>query len=85
MNAVPWKEMRRLDEKLTGLRVAVEGMRKDVAYLSQFYVPLTLLGLTGLLVGLIALFIAMDNRALMLKGQQEVVQEIQQQGQEQGK
>lgn len=60
------QELRRLEEKMNGVCIAMEsgfsGLRKDIGYLGRLYIPLTALTVLAVL----ALAIALENRALLL-------------------
>ena len=64
------QELRRLEEKMNGVCIAMEsgfsGLRKDIGYLGRLYVPLTALTVLAVILAVRALAIALENRALLL-------------------
>lgn len=68
------QELQRLEEKINGVTVAVEqgfaDIRKDIYYLGRFDVPLTVGVFLAIALGISALVIALDARALMLSSLQ---------------
>lgn len=71
MNYEESQELRRLEEKLNGVIIAVEsgvqGLRKDVGYLGRLYVPLTALTVLAVILAVLALGITLENRALLMQ------------------
>lgn len=64
------QDLQRLNERVGGMNAAVETgfatIRRDVHYLSRAYLPALILAGVALVLSISSLFIAMDNRSLIL-------------------
>ncbi|MHA0043469.1 hypothetical protein [Deinococcus sp. PEB2-63] len=64
------QELQRLSERISGVSAAMEtgfeGLRKDVHYLGRTNTPVLVVAGLALILSICSLFVAMDNRSLIL-------------------